>query len=234
MNISFGRTARGPLQFANALTFAFAAMAVALCTSSSAIASLQGTTYSVRYDGHVKSGLNVGVEGHMATHTFGVGLPHNLPGTTDPPAPLLNANDLRILETEAANQVILTINSANVAGDVFANPLDPAFLVEFEGIFQWDDLDPLEKIVITEVGIESFNSLPFPPPATSQITGTGSAADPVRMLLGIDPSLVSPNNNGFVKIRFKYERMVIPEPTTAMLTGIGMAGILGLIRRRRR
>ena len=196
-------------------------------------------TYSLRFDAHVKSGANVGVEGHFNAnipYISPVVPPHELPANIDPGSPLNNANDLRVTETEFANHVVISINSKNTIDPIFANPLDPAFLVEWEGIFSWTNVDPLEKIAVTQIGFEHFNSLPFPAPTMQTVSGTGSVADPLRILLKISASQfnASPGGqiDGPVKIHFEYMEMPIPEPTSAALALLGLVGLAGLARRR--
>jgi PEP-CTERM motif len=214
--------------------------AVAGLTAPSS-AALMGT-YSLELDGHVKSGANVGVEGH-----FNPSIPyivnnvptHTLPANVDPPAPLLEARDLLVSETEAANHIIISItNNTQDAklGAIFNNQLDPAFDVLWEGIFSWD-LGAQEKIAITSIGLEQGNAAPYPPPTSQTITGKGSVASPLRVSLQLDPSLfnLTPNNQliGPLKIHLDYTRMNIPEPATAALALFGLVGISGLSRCRR-
>jgi MYXO-CTERM domain-containing protein len=196
-------------------------------------------TYSLRFDAHVKSGANTGIEGHFNAnipYINPVDPPHELPANIDPGSPLDDAIDLRVTETEFANHVIISINSKNTIDPIFANPLDPAFLVEWEGNFSWTNVDPLEKIVAKNIGFEHYNLIPFPAPAMQTVSGQGSVADPLRILLKIDPSQFNPTPsgriNGPVKIHFDYMRMIVPEPTSAALALLGLVGLAGLARRR--
>ena len=212
-----------------------AAFFVVVASAAPSFAALMGT-YSLRFDGQVKSGSETGEEGHFAANIPFISPafpPHELPANVDPGAPLDDAIDLRVTETEAAQHVIISINSKNTIDPIFANPLDPAFLVEWEGVFAWTNVDPLEKIAITSVGVENFNLPPFPAPDMQTISGKGTVADPLRIFLQIDPDLLD-INTGPVKIHFEYMRMNIPEPSSIALALLGLAGLAVAGRRRHR
>lgn len=222
--------------------FAAATLVVAVLAASSQ-AALMGT-YSLRFDGFVRSGANTGEEGH-----FNANIPyitpafpqHTLPANVNPPSPLLSARDLLVTETETANKIIISItNNTNDAklGALFNNPLDPAIPLEWEAIFSWTNVGPLEKIAITGVGVEHGNTTPFPAPFSQTVTGKGTVADPLKVSLLIQPSQLNPTPSnqivGPFKIHLDYMTMVIPEPASVALGMLGMLGVVGLVARRRR
>jgi len=203
-------------------------------------AALTGT-YSLRLDGFVKQGANTGEEGHFNAnipYISPVVPPHELPANVNPSSPLLNARDLRVTETEAANQIIISItNSTNDEhlGNIFANPLDPSIPVEWEAIFSWTDVGALEKIAITSLDfVQGDETSPAFP--TYQTSGKGTVADPLRVFVEMDPSDFNVTGGDIVgplKIRMDYMRMEVPEPASIALGMLGVVGILGLRRRRR-
>ena len=220
----------------------FAATLVVAILAAPSQAALIGT-YSLRFDGFVKQGANTGEEGHFNSNIPYItpSFPqHTLPANVDPPAPLLNARDLLVTETEAAEHIIISItNNTNDAdlGNIFANPLDPAVPIEWEGIFAWTNVGPLESINIHTIGIEQANALPYPPPTSATITGKGSVADPLKVSLLISPSLLNPTPSGDIvgpfKIHLEYDRDLIPEPASIAIGMLGIVGMLGLCGRRR-
>jgi hypothetical protein len=240
----------------SAFAFVVALAAVALCGSQSAIAGLIGTNYYVRYDGSVRNGANVGVEGHNNTLPFGTNnIPtHEIPVTINPPAPLSNARVLTVTETAFlgpmdTTHAILDIQGKFSAGGptVFVNNLDAtlAFPVVFEGRFY--DSDPTKALVLDlnkmiDVGggvfhdtvelenVGDFYKLPL---AQKHVSGSGTINDPLRIVLDIPASMVSVNR-GRVKVHLYFgetDSTVIPEPATAALVLIGLTG-LGFARRR--
>jgi PEP-CTERM motif len=223
-----------------ARTIALTLVVAIIATPSSA--ALMGT-YSMRLDAHVKSGGNTGVEGHFNPNVPYItpeNPPHQLPATIDPPNPLDDARDLILDETEAAQHIVIFITNTTAdakLGDIFANPLDPAFDVEWEGIFSWTNVPAGEKIAITSIGFENGNISPFPPPSSQTVSGYGTVANPLHVLLGIDPSQFNPTFGneiiGPLKIHLEYMTMRVPEPATAGLLLVGIIGAAGAIRRRR-
>ena len=219
-----------------------AATLVVAALATSSHAALIGT-YSLRLDGFVKQGANTGEEGHFAANLdYTDNIPQKqLPANVDPPAPLLNARDLLVTETEAAEHIIISItNNTNDQdlGNIFANPLDPAVPIQWEGIFAWTNVGPLETINIHTIGIEHANALPYPAPTSATITGKGSVADPLKVSLLISPSLLNPTPSneivGPFKIHLEYDRGLIPEPASIALGMLGIVGVTGIVGRRRR
>ena len=226
------------------------------CGSSSVFASLIGTNYYIRYDGDVKSGANTGTEGHANTLPFATNnIPtHEIPVTINPGAPLPNARVLTVTETEFAapmstDHVVLDIQGKASAGgpDVFVSPLNPgiAFPVHFEGHFY--DNDPTKALVLDlnktiDVGggvfhdtveLENFGTFYKLPAAQKHVSGAGTINDPLKLLLDIPASMV-PINNGRVKVHLYFGEgsPPVPEPATAALVLVGVAG-LGVCGHRR-
>lgn len=226
----------------NTLRLVAATLVVAGLAASSQ-AALIGT-YSLRFDGFVKSGANTGEEGHFNSNIpyISPSFPtHTLPANVDPASPLLEARDLLVTETEAANHIIISItNNTNDAklGALFNNPLDPSIPLEWEGIFSWTNVGALEKIAITGVGVEHGNTTPFPAPFGQTITGKGTVADPLKVSLLIQPSQLNPTPSnqivGPFKIHLDYMTMQVPEPASIALGMLGALGIAGLVARRHR
>jgi hypothetical protein len=218
------------------------AAAIVAGLSATSFAALIGT-YSLRLDAHVKSGSDTGVEGH-----FNPSIPfinpvvpqHELPATIDPPSPLADARDLLVTESDVAQRITISITNQTgdaKLGDIFGNPLDPAFPVEWEGVFSWTNVPNGEKIAITSIGFEHGNVPPFPPPASQTVSGYGTVANPLRVLLHLDPSQFNPTPSneivGPLKIHLDYMTMDVPEPAAASLLLMGIAGAAGVVRRRR-
>lgn len=210
--------------------------------AATAQAALIGT-YSLRLDGFVRQGTNTGEEGHFASSLiYNDNIPvKDLPANVNPPSPLLNARNLKVTETETAEHIIISItNTTNDAklGNIFANPLDPAVPIEWEGIFSWVNVAADEKIFVHTVGLEHGNTTPFPAPTSQTITGSGTVADPLKVSLLISPSMLNPTPNGDVigpfKIHLEYDRQLIPEPASIALGLLGLLGLTGLVARRRR
>jgi hypothetical protein len=215
-------------------------VAAGLATPS--FAALMGT-YSMRLDAHVKSGSNVGIEGHFnpgVPYISPENPPHQLPATIDPPNPLNDARDLILDETEVAQHITIFITNQTadaMLGAIFGNPLDPAFPVEWEALFSWTNVPAGQKIAITSVGVENYNTTSFPPPTSQTITGQGTVANPLRVLLHLDPSQFNPTPSneivGPLKIHLNYMTMDVPEPAAAGLLLLGIVGAAGVVRRRR-
>jgi hypothetical protein len=235
--ISAGRACAQTTQLTKWLA---AAMIVVAGLATTSHAALIGT-YSLRLDGFVKQGANTGEEGHFNAnipYINPVTPPHELPANVDPSSPLLNARDLRVTETEAANHIVISITNSTPdaqLGNIFANPHAPSIPVEWEAIFAWTNVGALEKIAITSIGFEHGNTTPFPPPSSQSVSGRGTVADPLKVSLLINPSQFNPAGNqivGPLQIHLDYMTMQIPEPASIALGMLGLLGLAGLVRRR--
>jgi hypothetical protein len=197
---------------------------------------------SARYDAHVRSGATSGVEKHFADFTPDL-VPTisnvDLPADNSMLAGLSNGVDLDVSWTEAAQHAIMTITRASI-GDAFVNPLDTANFplpIEFEGFFYSNSLPAGQKINVDSVQIEAIPAIgvpPFPAPGFQQITGLGTQADQLRVLLQISPNQLRQDtaSDYEVKIHLLYSFMPIPEPTSIGLALVGFVAVAGLGRRR--
>ncbi len=102
--------------------------------------------------------------------------------------------------------------------------------MEFETIFTFPGVDPGEMVTVSEVEMENFGI--FYNPVSTQVTGLGTVASPLKILLQLDPDDVLDNGTSHLKLHFKYDEGVVPEPATLALVGLGLVGIAGLRRRR--
>jgi hypothetical protein len=204
---------------------------------------LSNTQYSLRYDGHVKNaaGTAFGVEGHAhPSITFNQN-ESDLPVTTNPAPPLNAAKLLTVSETEVVapmgkTRAIIDIHGKSTPS-VFTNVMDPNFLVEFEAFFVSNDVtqglsidvnDP-NAILVENFGV--FHQLPQPPNVV-QVSGLGTAVSPLRVFLGISPTLLA-TDNGRVKVHFLYSPVNVPEPS-ALAVLLGIAGLVPVVGGRRR
>ena len=214
------------------LTLAVCATVIFSAIASSASAGLIGTTYDLRLDGHVKQGATLAVETYTASPVFNV-LSTVVNGVVNPGSavpPLDPAEVLSVLESDAAG--VVTIWLSNQGQPLFANPLDPAFLVQFEATLYWDDLGPNEKIVPSDFKLENFN---FYPAVTSSFSGKGTVADPLRVVYGFNPDHVGgPGGVNIMKVLFDYDRVtnVVPEPASCGLMTLAAVGLCGVAGRR--
>ena len=238
------RSGRARARILGILTWLAAATLLVVGLATRSDAALIGT-YSLRLDAHVRSGAYTGIEGHFnpsIPYINPVVPPHQLPATIDPLSPLAEARDLQVTETEAAQHIVISItNQTNDAqlGAIFANPLDPAFNVEWEGIFSWTNVPAGQKIALTEIGFEQGNFANVTPPFSQVISGHGTVANPLHVLLQIAPSQFTLTGNneivGPLKMNLEYMTMnlpTIPEPTSLALGLLALASTVGLARRR--
>lgn len=235
-------------------TFLFVGLLAALLSfAQSASAGL--IVNSVRYDGYVRDGNDTGIEKHFTDDGFPpLNMPtHDLPAVDpNPPSPLNPANDLFIMSFTELPSVALGSEfypyaeiwiSRFATGDLFANPLDTTLgmpPVELELELYDEDLPPIqpgqeyEKLIFAYIGVEGGGTTaPHPGPASITATGRGSEDDPLQITLGLNADQVNLNNRlGQVKVAFYWDRMVVPEPASFALAGLGCVGLLGLSHRR--
>ncbi|MGE3637060.1 MAG: PEP-CTERM sorting domain-containing protein [Pirellulales bacterium] len=200
-------------------------------------------TYSLRFDGFVKQGANTGEEGHFNSNIpyISPSFPqHTLPANVDPPSPLLEARDLLVTETETAQKIIIAItNNTNDAklGALFNNPLDLAVPVEWEANFAWTSVPANSKVNVTNITYVQANEANVLSPITQSVSGLGTVASPLKVLLTMDPNQFSPTPNnqiiGPFKVFLDYNFMQVPEPASIALGMLGMLGVAGIVGRRR-
>jgi hypothetical protein len=207
------------------------ALVAALIAASTASASLIGSTYSLRLEGQVKIGAAISTEGYAATPVFNA-TQEDVPNTIAPaPIPPFSAGQsLRVTETEAAKHVIVWVTGHNGGPTTFINPLDPNSLVEFETIFTFPGVNPGEMVTPSNIEIENFGD--FYNPVTTQVTGLGTVANPLKILLQLNPDDVLQTGTSHLKLHFDYDEGNVPEPATLALVSLGLVGLAGLRRRR--
>jgi hypothetical protein len=190
----------------------------------------------LRYDIRVASGAAQGIEKHSS-----LTVPGDLPPDNSMlPAPLLAGFDLHTSESDLPGHYILFIqkDSATSPLRTYRNALDPAFPNPLEvELLLHTDL-PGQKINISNYNIEDGNDvgpyLSWPTPGTVNVlSGDGSVASPLRVVLGIPASAASASLN-LLKLHLTYTGMAIPEPSSVMLVGLSVLGACGLVGRRSR
>lgn len=202
---------------------------------------------SVRFDVNVRSGATADVEEHFTSDDFP---PTNgVPGGDYHSLPAINANlagslqdtsNLRLLLLElngnpvAENLATVWISSST--GVIVNNPIDNTvpLPITFEAVVYDDELGPLEKLVFPAFTYE----VPTPAPNVESAVvsdNRGSEDDPITVTLKIavgSGHFPLPIGN-LLKVQMYWERELVPEPSTALLTMFGLAGLTGLARRRR-
>lgn len=213
--------------------FSVGALCIAMGLASSASAALIGV--SVSYDGSVKVGTTTGVEEHDLAPIFPPN-PTVMPVTNPPlPASLQPARQLSASMTEFLDafmgmfvqHVVITLQGqGGGSNNAFVNPIDTAlpFPVQFDGSFYSNNLAANQMLMLAGSGIEDGNDIsPFPVPGSVMVSGVGTQAQPWRVQLGIQASLVNVNN-GFAKVHLYYKTgPLVPEPTTCVMLLIGVA-----------
>ena len=188
----------------------------------------------LRYDIRVASGATQGIEKHSS-----LTIPGDLPPDNSMlPAPLLAGFDLHTNESDLPGHYILFIQKDGAQSPLrtYRNSLNPAFAnpLEIELLLHTDI--PGQLLNISSYNIEDGNDvgpyLGWPTPGTINVlSGNGSAASPLRVVLGIPASAASASLN-LLKLHITYSGLPIPEPATMALTGLGLLGVCGLRRRR--
>lgn len=243
----FGASRSGRTRDYSLVTLSLALIAVGFLCCPTASAGL--IIDSVKYDGQVKSGATTGVESHFTTANFPPpNTNHPLPAVAPfPPAPLNAPNNLSMTYT-VTNELfngalwktgIVTISNPTAGGNVFANTLDNTLALPVQldmYVFSDTELAANEKLLISGVGIENNNIPPFPI-ATSEVISNnrGTAADPIRIQLGMPASTVNGFRNGFVKLHIHWGTGAyeIPEPSSLALILLAVVGLLGGVGRQR-
>lgn len=218
-----------------------------LIFAASASATLIGD--SIEYDGHVKSGAATGVETHGLAPAFASSafatftVPHtNAPLT----APLTNpAKDLSGSVTDFADSLNnqngyshLVINLQGPGGtNAFVNPIDGSLArpIIFDGEFHAASLSAGKKISIDHIGIESLTNggtPPFDDPTFSTITGTGSAADHLKVHIELSKNFLAADQDIKVHLYYRTTDNAVPEPTAFVLLVSGIAGFAAVRMRR--
>jgi hypothetical protein len=190
----------------------------------------------LRYDIRVASGATQGIEKHSS-----LTIPGDLPPDNSMlPAPLLPGFDLHTSESDLPGHYILFIqkDGAQTPLRTYRNSLDPASATPLEMELLLHTDIPGQMINISSFNIEDGNDvgpyLGWPMPSTVNVlSGNGSAASPLRVVLGIPASAASASLN-LLKLHITYSGLPIPEPASAALIGLGIVGVLGLRRRRDR
>jgi hypothetical protein len=216
--------------------------AAALCdTASLADAGLISSTYNLRLSGPVAEGTSTSMEEYSATGLVWNAADHkNLPNTTSPtpsPNPFDSAANRmnRVVEPTGGNG---TSGTATIwikgpltnPNNVFVNELDPAKLVELElSSLEWDNLPAGRQIVVSDFNLDKGT---FHDPVSVSYSGTGSVANPLRILAKFNPADVNRGAGNYVKVQFDFNSIVIPEPSSIALVGVATLAVLGVLCRR--
>jgi hypothetical protein len=203
---------------------------------------------SIEYDGHVRSGATAAVETHGLAPAFASSsfatftVPHTNPTL---PAPLTNpAKDLSGSVSDFADALNgqlgyshLVLNLQGPGGtNAFVNPIDGtlALPIIFDGEFHTNSLPLGKKISIDHIGIESLTNggtPPFDDPTFSTITGTGSAADHLKVHIELSKNFLAADQDIKIHLYYKTTDIPVPEPSTCVLLVMGAAAMIGVQRR---
>jgi hypothetical protein len=213
-------------------------------------AGLLNSNYDLKVRGYVLENGQSSVEEYGATNIpldFGL---HNVPNTLSPtPAPnpfTSTASRVNRVSGTAVGEVNNPASGLNIEfwvrgpindlNNVFVNDLDPTKLVEVEMKFVWNNLPYGQQIVLDDVNL--VKGLKYDA-VSVQTTGTGFAGDanhpanPLVVLAKYNPADVLQGAGSFMKVEFDYSTRPIPEPATMALVGLGVLGMLGLLRKRK-
>lgn len=206
-------------------------------------------SYDVKVTGFMTPDNGTNIEQYGATNIVpSVSVDASLPNTISPtpnPNPFasaasrVNRSRTSILfadlpapnGTPVLNREIWLLGPLSDPSDLFVNSLLSSVPVEVELALRFDDLPAGQKVVVSEVVLA--DAVNAPAQSVEVLSGVGSVASPLQLLIKFDPSDVETSGTQ-LKVQFDYGTMIVPEPAALALIGLGCLGSLGLIRRRNR
>jgi hypothetical protein len=219
----------------------WAALAALCGTASRVEAGLINSSYSVRLTGQVAEGSSTSTEEYAASNLVWDAAVHKDLANAISPTPSPNPFDSaanrvnRIVEPTGGNS---TSGTATIwikgpltnPNNVFVNELDPTKLVELElSSLKWDNLPAGRQVVVSDFNLDKGV---FYDPVSVSYSGTGSAANPLRILAKFSAADVNRGAGNYVKVQFDFDTIVIPEPSSIALGALACLVVLGLPRRR--
>jgi len=153
-------------------------------------------------------------------------------------------NDLSVTEEvgpgPGGSEIITIWVEAETSGDpLFVNTLDLEELVFFEVFdLHWDD--PTMGTLVSDIEVMvTFPDAVMVTPVFVDVFGLGTPSDPLDILIELDPSdFYSPAGDitGMpatdLHVSFRVDHFVIPEPSSLVLAGLTLVGMLARGRRR--